>query len=77
MSTGVTAKHPLTRVQFTAHDVPGGGCDFNKDQMIRDQLHKQVVLGQVDNEDSLGRNSPELKSNVTLKTTVQRSNNFK
>ncbi|XP_067671738.1 uncharacterized protein F54H12.2-like [Haliotis asinina] len=50
MSPGVTAKYPLTRVQVTAHDIPGGGRDFHKDQLVGGQLPKRVVLGLVDND---------------------------
>lgn len=46
----VTAKYPLTRVQITAHDIPGGGRDFHKDELIGRQLPKRTVLGLVDNE---------------------------
>ena len=47
--TGTSAKYPLTRVQVTAHDIPQGGRDFHKDQLIGGQLPKRIVLGLVSN----------------------------
>ncbi|XP_071089183.1 uncharacterized protein F54H12.2-like [Haliotis cracherodii] len=48
LNAGVTAKYPLYRVQVTVHDIPRGGTDFDKDQLIGGQLPKRVVLGLVD-----------------------------
>ncbi|XP_071118857.1 uncharacterized protein F54H12.2-like [Haliotis cracherodii] len=54
LNAGVTAKFPLSHVQVTVHDIPSGGRDFHKDQLIGGQLPKRVVLGLVDNSAYVG-----------------------
>ncbi|XP_067659907.1 uncharacterized protein F54H12.2-like [Haliotis asinina] len=56
------------RVQVTAHNIPGGGHDFHKDQLMGGHLPKRVVLGLVDNDAFAGskeKNPFHFKHNVT------------